>query len=238
MNTVINSHKITNLEALGCSLISNSNIKDYTMIDKYDVVIFEGYEMTGKTSLLNELSQTFDNYVVDFRPSYETLNYSYIIDRPDRYIHGLHLFDFYRQNKLKGKLLPKLFLDRNIHTGIAYGLGLQGKDISYYSQAIQNTKMATEGLKVLVIYKYHKDEVSARRMFELANKDDSRILDKYDDTEFNTYWSNYKKFDNLFQQAFSELKFDIIGISSFCEDYAIINDRYNIPSNYFMRKAN
>ena len=189
----------------------------------YDIIIFEGYECTGKTTMLNIFKNSVDN--VSYRPSYEKLGIDKYLDRSKRYILGISVIDQYLQTlSISGNIkMSPLVLDRSIFSAIAYNNYYGTEDESSFEDACSAYSRLFNSCKVLVIYRYHPSKSVASLLHSSMIRSRSS-LDTYDDETFSDYYKKYCTFDKLFRESFDEFNVDVIGVSTESMDVSVIQD--------------
>lgn len=169
-------------------------------IKSADVVVFEGFEMTGKSYLAKQISQTCDSIL--YRPDWEGSMTDRVVSRGNRYIPGLAALGFWKQihsYMLQYDRSPVLLIDRWMAVSYVYQiLYNQQSDAMSLDELIQAHDSAAEGLNLIIIHKQHEDEHEARRMYEISSgsADHSDIYDRFDD--FDTYYRSYLKFNDTY----------------------------------------
>lgn len=186
------------------------------MILKYlepcNFIVFEGFEMTGKTHLLNQVKNAFDN-AISYRPDWEGVFSDEVVSRGNRYIPGLVAADFFKKLDLTDK---RLLIDRWVGVSYVYQkMYNQTQDCSDFSEVIKSAKEITSGMKMIFVHKYHSSKEEARRMYNIsvADNDHSDVYDKFE--SFEDYWKKYLDFEELYEQFYRESGFPVIMISSY-----------------------
>ena len=169
-------------------------------ISAADVVVFEGFEMTGKSYLAKQINQDYDSIL--YRPDWEGSMTDKVVSRGNRYIPGLAALGLWKQFHpylLEHGQSPKLLIDRCMAVSYVYQiLYNQQSDAMSLDDLVQAHHSAAEGLNVIIIHKQHEDEHEARRMYEISSgsADHSDIYDRFDD--FDTYYRSYLKFNDTY----------------------------------------
>lgn len=175
----------------------------------YDVVIGEGYEMVGKSTILEDIRKNISG--ITYRPNYEIVEFDDELGRSRRYMPGLCALDFFTQTKGEGNTL---MLDRGICSWIVYGKHYHNQTPEVELKDVLNAcSILFNNLRVLVIYKYHKSEEDAR-FIHTKSTESREVLDEYDEVDFDSYWKKYLEFDQLFKDSFKHVKCDILAIDS------------------------
>ena len=181
-------------------------------------VVLEGFEMVGKSYLLNGIKEKYEEYnqpVLAYRPDWEGSLNDKVISRGNRYIPGIVLFDIWKNLNSTSK--PKLLLDRWLASTYVYSIMYdQEQDCKYISDMIKGHEDAVgSDMKLIFIYKCHKNNDEAREFYDMAINDNDHS-DKYDKFEdFEDYYRNYEKADALYRNFFKSMcKFKVYCISS------------------------
>lgn len=187
-------------------------------IRQSDAVVFEGFDMTGKSYLLDTIKSELGNKVWNYRPDWEGCLSDKVVSRGNRYIPGIALFDVWNNlvSNSGSKLEITLLLDRWLASPYVYGMLYdQETDYETFSDMIIAHEKAVGDLKVVFIYKCHKDIDEAKRFYDMSTKD-SAHEDGYDKFEsFDDYYYNYCKADTLYHNFFRDMcNFKVYCISS------------------------
>ena len=86
-------------------------------IDNADVVVFEGFEMTGKSYLAKQVNQKYASIL--YRPDWEGAMTDNVVRRGNRFIPGLAILGLWKQ--LSASVGPKrLLIDRWMAVSYVY----------------------------------------------------------------------------------------------------------------------
>lgn len=163
------------------------------------LIIFEGYEMMGKSHVINwYLHQSTDSVV--FRPDYESIDYDKLINRNDRYIIGLSVLDFYRSINPSTQLI----FDRGILSSIVYN--------KFYGNTTKNMdSVVTEYLRIVkdlngtIVLLDNRSKALAKMRYDLATERGEHT-DKYDQfLDFDDYWKKMNEFQDSFISELDKL---------------------------------
>ena len=183
-----------------------------------DAVVLEGFEMVGKSYLLNVIKEKYEEFkqpVLAYRPDWEGSLNDKVISRGNRYIPGIVLFDVWKNLHSINK--PKLLLDRWLASTYVYSIMYdQEQDCKYISDMIKGHESAVgDNMRLIFIYKCHKTRGDASKFYDMAIRD-AEHSDKYDKFEdFNDYYRNYEKADALYRNFFKSMcKFKVYCINS------------------------
>ena len=162
-------------------------------IKSADIVVFEGFEMTGKSTLAEYIQSTYSPSYL-YRPDWEGILDTNILSRGNRYIPGISVVanwsDMKSLNLIRSDL--KLLLDR----WMAVSVG---------------------NLKLIFLHKSHSSEEEARIMYDITmrnSKNHTDIYDKFDN--FKDYYEKYLLFEDCYDRFYnSNLNpFKVIKLSS------------------------
>ena len=111
----------------------------------YSVLVFEGFEMTGKSRLLSEVkSELIDSglQAIDYRPDWEDALNENVVSRGNRYIPGISVVEFFSKlNDLEKVLL----LDRWVAVSYVYQkMYNQSSDCKDFESLIKSAKKCTK----------------------------------------------------------------------------------------------
>lgn len=187
------------------------------LMDEYDVFIFEGFEMTGKTYMIDQMSK--EMFDLDYYPYQDKVDWSVIysdkiLKRGNRYILGLRDIDNFGYNHADHE---KMLLDRSIASSYVYQqFYAQDHDYDSFDDVVEsfNNIINKNNIKVLFIYKYHYSIKDAKTIYNKSNSD-SNHEDKYDKfSSFEDYYRTYCKFHRLFFDFFHRYGFKYIKVKS------------------------
>lgn len=179
----------------------------YNLLKEYDVIIFEGFEMVGKSTLLEAYKSMLSENDRDFihhRPDYEGVLRG-LVDYDKYYLVGLSSLDALVKSKDR---FTQLILDRSQPSNIAYSIGKcqTGVPLDKLRLAYEDL---TKNLDVLVVHCNHlgSDDnfTSAQEKFKSAissRKDNLSEYDKY--TDFSEYLRDYIKFEEIYKLVYSQ----------------------------------
>jgi hypothetical protein len=188
-------------------------------IDSADVIVFEGFEMTGKSTLAKQIANSYPPLdTMIYRPDWESAMNDKVVSRGNRYIPGLTTIDFFKSIKSRSPLTypGKLLLDRWMAVAYVYQKA--------YNQVSDNTDMdhlikshvdVAKGLDIIFLHKKHLSKEEAREMYNITMSTSSEHEDIYDRFNgFEDYYRHYCKFESLYDEFYSLIPFDVYKISS------------------------
>ena len=193
-------------------------LKDF--IKQSDVLVFEGFDMVGKSHLLSQVYEELEYHTnkgtFKYRPDWEGCLSTNVVSRGNRYIPGIVLLDIWKSVIKSTYSQPKLLIDRWLAVSYVYSVLYDQKSDSKSSQDLIKAHVDAVGdLELTFIYKCHKDKNEAWRLYELANAD-SDHEDEYDKFDnFDRYYETYQLAHSLYMDFFRNLdKFKVVVISS------------------------
>lgn len=167
-----------------------------TAVDDAEVVVFEGFEMTGKSYLAKQINQKYASIL--YRPDWEGAMTDAVVSRGNRFIPGLAILGLWKQ--LKSSNNPKrLLIDRWMAVSYVYQVQYnQPTDAKSVDDLVKAHILAANDLKLVMIHKQHSHMAEAREMYELS-KDSSDHGDIYDRfLNFEDYYQAYRKFNDTY----------------------------------------
>lgn len=178
---------------------------DFREISKSDLVIFEGFEMVGKTTLLKRYIDYLSEFNIDFvahRPDYDGVLKG-LFNYETYYLAGLASAEaLVRENHN----FRQVVLDRSEPSNIAYSIG-KCQTGSPLDTIVRAYEKLTEGLTVTVIHccsDSYNDYRSARVKYDKATKS-RKELSEYDYYKsFDSYLKDYKKFESIYNLVYSQ----------------------------------
>lgn len=164
------------------------------------IIIYEGYEMTGKTTALDHDSTGFYNPLI-YKPNYLELLTDSLLKRGNRFLPGLITTDLFSHISPEYNLV----LDRWSLSSVVY--------MEYYDQVsdsdkdciIKSSIKALHNTPTTIYYMYHKSRSSAKIIYDQSHKDNNHN-DIYDLSDFDEYIRTYNEFNQLFLQWIDEIK--------------------------------
>lgn len=173
-------------------------------IDDADVIVFEGFEMTGKSYLARYINSKYASVL--YRPDWEGAMTDSVVSRGNRYIPGLAVLGLWKQLAGSSKLSPnKLLIDRWMAVSYVYQIRYNQKsDAMSLDDLVRAHHLAAEGLNLVIIHKQHEDEAEARQMYEMTHgsADHSDIYDRFD--TFEDYYKAYQAFNDTYLEFYRE----------------------------------
>lgn len=164
--------------------------------------IIEGYEMTGKSTMIRELQSMIPKLIcwTDIAKGFGITSSKgdYGVGYTGSWIVGAtvaHLGSL-------GVDVSNVILDRGIVSSMVYGRlkdNFDGEHLERYLDDLND-------IGAEIVYLYHKDLDSARKIFESAQKDRKGEVDEYDPKNFDDYWTEYKKFDIEYMRCLYEIE--------------------------------
>lgn len=188
----------------------------YPLIDKADIVVFEGFEMVGKSFLMKEIGKMF-NLTISYRPDWEGAMSDSVISRGNRYIPGLAVVDFWKNasGNFYGST-PRLLIDRWIAVSYVYqSMYSQKNDLATQEALIESAKLVVDDLNIIFIHKKHASEEDAKAMYEFTmsrSKEHDDIYDKFHD--FEEYYQHYLQFEDCYEEFYRRSGFPVVFLSS------------------------
>lgn len=185
------------------------------MLNLKKVVVVEGFDMVGKSTWVNEVLGTYQQYTPDHDLTDST------VGRSNSWTIGYGIFDLLSQVGYSGE---GIVINRGVASSYVYPqiynqnpLDLQV--IEWY----KGNKFFKEETSVL--YFFHESQESARVIYENSQKrqkNPNKLSDKMDQfKDFEDYWSTYTKAHRLFVEAFNKLgikpEFIMTGSGGFTE---------------------
>ena len=177
------------------------------LLSGYDIVIFEGFEMVGKSTLLEKYKEMLSNSNIDFiyhRPDYEGVLKG-LVDYDKYYLVGLSSFDALLKCKDR---CTQIILDRSQPSNIAYSIGKCQTGVPLDKLRLAYEKL-THNLNVLVVHCNHlgsEDNFkSAQEKYKSAMSTRAGKLSKYDTySSFPNYLKDYIKFEEIYKLVYSQ----------------------------------
>lgn len=171
--------------------------------------IIEGYEMTGKSTLIRKLKEKNKDLIcwsdiskgfgINSSKGTHGVGYtgSWIIGATVAHLGAL------------GVDVSKVILDRGILSSMVYGKLMDGFDGSHLERYLEDlNKIGAE-----IVYVSHSNQDSAKILFESAMRDRNGQVDEYDPTNFEDYWIEYEKFDREYLSCLSEISAKYMNIN-------------------------
>ena len=170
-------------------------------IDNADVVVFEGFEMTGKSYLAQQVNQKYASIL--YRPDWEGAMNDNVLRRGNRFVPGLAILGLWKQ--LFTSVPKKLLLDRWMASSYVYQTQYnQPTDAVSLSELVKSHILAADGLNLVIVHKQHSSMEETRGLYELSLKS-SDHLDIYDRfTSFEDYYETYQKFNDSYLNFYEE----------------------------------
>lgn len=177
------------------------SLTDKIKLNDSEIVIFEGFEMTGKSTIMNMLCKDNDNFIA-FHNNYDKLTPE-ILPYQYRYVLGLHqIVDTKLYNSVtNSKFIP--VLDRSIASSYVYNkLYNQGLSDSDMQEVVDLFRDVTKGMNVHFIHLSHESEFYASVLYGKSLKDNNH-KDEYDRfSSFDEYWRRYLVAEELFNKFY------------------------------------
>lgn len=196
-------------------------------ISKADIIVFEGFEMTGKSTLAHEIERRYKpNFL--YRPDWEEVLPSSVVSRGNRYIPGIAMVDAWGDMMLDGIIPPgtKLLLDRWMASSLVYyEIYNQSADFKDMNSLVNAFKKSARDFKVLFIHKNHASREEARTMYDITKKNSSSHNDAYDHFNgFDDYFVNYLSFEKVYDKFYSDVSpFPVMKLSSLTNEQTGVN---------------
>lgn len=206
------------IDQLESRCITDTSSMEY-LASNYDVIIFEGCDLVGKSTLLKKIKDSIKG--ISYRPTYELVEFNE--DRSRRYLPGLCALDFFLQTKKKE---DTLLIDRGILSWITYGQYYHGHSPEVeLKEVIRRCNDLFNNLKVLIVYNYHESKDSAK-VIHTSAMNDREELDIYDESDFDKYMELYNDLNSIFMESFTHADCDIIAVDSINNNVELICSKY------------
>lgn len=183
-------------------MVNNISDELLSAIDNADVVVFEGFEMTGKSYLAKQVNQRYDSIL--YRPDWEGAMNDQVVKRGNRFIPGLAILGLWKQLLESGN--PKrLLIDRWMAVSYVYQIQYnQSTDATNLDELVKAHILAADGINLVMIHKQHSSVEEAREMYEMSLKslDHSDIYDHF--SSFEDYYKAYQKFNDSYLKFYEE----------------------------------
>lgn len=171
-----------------------------------DIIVFEGFEMTGKSTLAREVESRYKPSFL-YRPNWEEVLTTSVISRGNRHIPGIAIVDSWGDMILDG-IIPgetKLLLDRWMAVSVVYQqMYSQETDSASPEKLAEAFKMCARDLKVIFIHKNHGSIEEAKKMYEITTSTSSEHADIYDKFgSFEDYYKAYLHFEECYEKFYS-----------------------------------
>ena len=158
---------------------------------KLKLVIVEGYEMVGKTTVIDYLRREFYSRGVGtvlYRPDYD--KYYPKIEYHERGYLGLSALELY---SMVGDKDTVLILDRSVFSTMVYDIYYHGFTYREVEEKWLNpTRELFDKFELYSVLVAHKDKESARELYRVALSTRGSNLDEYDIFEdFEEYYGEY-----------------------------------------------
>lgn len=171
-------------------------------IDDSNVVVFEGFEMTGKSYLAKQINAKYASIL--YRPDWEGAMTDKVVKRGNRFIPGLAALGIWKQ--LLGSVGPrKLLIDRWMAVSYVYQIQYnQPTDAANLTELVNSHILAADGLKLIMVHKQHSSIEEAQEMYTLSRNsaDHSDVYDRFND--FSDYYETYQRFNNSYLKFYEE----------------------------------
>lgn len=200
----------------------------YNLLKGYDVVIFEGFEMVGKSTLLESYKSILAENYRDFihhRPDYEGVLKG-LVDYDKYYLIGLSSLDALVRSKGR---FTQIILDRSQPSNIAYSIGKCQTGVPLDKLRLAYEEL-TMNLEVLVVHCNHlgSDDnfTSAQEKYKSAmssRKDNLSEYDKY--SSFSNYLKDYIKFEEIYKLVYSQyapINWKVVFIDPYYYDRSVV----------------
>lgn len=188
-------------------------------IDKADIIVFEGFEMTGKSTLAREVELRYKPSFL-YRPDWEEVLTTSVVSRGNRHIPGIAVVDTWGDMVLDGIIKPgtKLLLDRWMAVSVVYQQMYSQVTDSASPEALAKAfKKSARDFNVIFIHKNHGSIEEARKMYEITTQTSSEHADIYDKfTSFEDYYKAYLHFEECYEKFYSSPlnPFPVLKVSS------------------------
>ncbi len=188
-------------------------------IKSADIVVFEGFEMTGKSTLAEYIQNKYaPSYL--YRPDWEGILDTNIVARGNRYIPGISVVSSWSELRALNLIQSdiKLLLDRWMAVSLVYQTMYNQSSDSKNSYLLAKSFIKSVGnLRVVFLHKSHSSEEEARLMYDITmrnSKNHTDIYDKFDN--FKDYYEKYLLFEDCYDRFYnSNLNpFKVIKLSS------------------------
>lgn len=173
---------------------------------KYDIVIYEGFDMVGKTYLLNKLMNSNDDVVdVKYKPNWNIMN-DKVVSRGNRHIVGLAVIELFSDILNTSGRNLRLIIDRGLPSSVVYKSLYNQKSDYDEDELIKAFNLSVDGSKVLIIHKNHKSKEDALKFYENAVSDNDHNDDYDVFGSFDDYYEKYLLAEELYNKIYNKLQ--------------------------------
>lgn len=174
-------------------------------IRKADIIVFEGFEMTGKSTLARVVESRYKPSFL-YRPNWEEVLTTSVISRGNRHIPGIAIVDSWGDMVLDG-IIPagtKLLLDRWMAVSVVYqqmyGQITDSASPEVLAEAFQKS---ARDFNVIFIHKNHASIEEAQKMYEITTQTSNEHTDMYDKFgDFDEYYKAYLHFEECYDRFY------------------------------------
>lgn len=170
-----------------------------------DIVVFEGFEMTGKSTLAKEVNLRYaPSYL--YRPNWEEVLTTDVVSRGNRHIPGISIVDSWNDMISDGIIdrKTKLLMDRWMAVSLVYqDMYQQSSDAISIDKLAEAFIASVRDLNLVFIHKAHASIDEAKEIYEISRRssnDHNDIYDKFKD--FNDYYNCYLKFEECYDRFY------------------------------------
>lgn len=194
-------------------------------IIRADIIVFEGFEMTGKSTLAKFVESNYKPSFL-YRPDWEGTLSTDVISRGNRHIPGLSIVDNWGDLILEGIVnsRTKLLLDRWMAVSVVYQqMYNQTTDSLSPEKLAESFIRSVRDFNLLFIHKNHRSEEEARTMYEITMENSSDHEDVYDKfRDFEDYYKAYLYFEECYDRFYKSVlnPFKVLKISSLTNTFS------------------
>lgn len=191
-------------------MTSSDLLRCYNLIEGHKYIIVEGFEKTGKSTLINNLVQHSNGKLQAWSFDYHSES-SNLGNVPynSRYLLGVSLNDAL----LKGivQFTKPTLVDRGFISGLVYSELYHQENSVHLDWYRQHYVQIFKDLDIIVLYLTHLDRKNA-----IIKYNSAEIEESYDQfANFESYWSTYLKADFLYRKYLKLVNYYQISLSSF-----------------------
>lgn len=186
-------------------IIKGLSEEDNKAIESADIVVFEGFDMTGKSTLLHQYHDLNPDTFC-YRPDWEQAMNDKVVGRGNRHIPGLAITQFWKDLLTAGIVDSsyQLLIDRFYAVSLVYQeIYHQQSDFSKPEDLQLAFDYAIDNLRVVIIHTTHYNEQEAKVIWEASSKDGDHS-DSYDNFDsFVDYYQKFKNFDEVYEKVYN-----------------------------------
>lgn len=175
------------------------------------ILAVEGFDMTGKDTLIRRISDSATKPVISYRPEYDLYESHSGITRNDAWVIGHAVVtQLLEQSRIIGND-PRLILNRWIPSGYVYDKLYHHKSGSseeimnkYLDILMSYSSYLDSSMSIPIIHVCHNNKSSARIIYEKGTqRSDNEDLDNFED--FEDYWNTYMRAERYYSEFYNRL---------------------------------